>query len=1382
MNLIERYLSLIVQPISRSHSSGHQPIQTIINYFMKCRTALFLVGMLPATVFAQNWKLVQPVYPTTDVVISAFSVADYGATGDGVTDVTSIFQDRLNALGELGGGTLFVPSGKYVIRGTLLIPKGITLRGEWQAPVKGQPITGTILMAYAGRGNEDTTAFISMQPSAAVRDVAIWYPEQLPDNIIPYSPAIVFGTPNYFGNDFCNAKDITFVNAYDGIKFSTANGGSCPVIFNVYGTPLNKGIEIDNIADVGRLEQIGFSPAYWAGSGLANAPAAGGSYASFINQNGTGIMMRRNDWTNTSFVNIEGYNVGFRAALSQTSPGAIPNGHNYSMTFTNCNTAVYFDGLSGVGIMFTQVTAANCANGFVVGPNAGNGTVQLHTCTIAASGNAISIDSTSTGTFLMEHTTISSGRVNIAGSTFTASDCDFNNGGPQVTIGKHARSLLTGNRFKGGTKIQNNSLYVNTIDSLPLTLTQLPSFPTITAESHMPSRLVLYVATSAPYNAKADGTTDNTTAIQSALNQASADGGGIVFLPPGKYKVSGDLSIPANVELKGSADNSTAPTGPGSTLEVYADRGNAAGTPFLRLAAGSGVRGLTIDYPDQNNSVIPNFAVYPYAIQALGANVYIVNIGIRACYNGIDLFTNKCDNHYVDFLAGQVFHNAIRVGGGSAGGKIYNLHFNTIYYANGSESKFGSWPNSPTSDGDSRVYDYDYNNVDFLELGNCSGEILYNDFVYGAVHGLRLLSDGAGPSGTSVGLGIDGTRQSVNFEGVMGSGGFNFINSQIVSLGDSGNNYIVTNPGFTGQSTFYSADYWGNPYNGLTMNGGTINQQVADFSQPGQQHWGNIQAGALSIHNSLVQPTNSIVNTGAESHLSARSSIIDSSNIIRANTALWQDNMGNSWQVSTAGAMDRHGWTATASLNNGVAQNALDSTASTRWTTGASQAPGQYFMVDMKTVNTIHEIVLDATQSPGDSPVGYGTYVSTDSIHWTGPIASGAGAPGMTLILFSDQVARYIKIVQTGSQGNWWSIHEFYVWGKVNVSGISITPVIKSLPADSTKQLAAVILPVNATNKAIAWSSGNPSVATVDSSGLVKAIGIGTAIIQVVSLDGGLAALDTLSITGAPFGGSAANIPGKIEAENYDNGGQGVAYNDADAVNNGGQYRPTEGVDIEVCGEGGYDVGWTAAGEWMNYTVNVNTAGVYTLQARVSSPNNGSHFHVELDGVNISGTINVPNTGSWQTYQTVSVTTPGLAAGMKVMRIVIETAGFNINYISFVQAGSSAGMVTTNKTVALAASPVAVNNAEADMLVYPNPVTGSQVNLQFVNQAAGKVHLRLINYANQPVYSTDISISGSPYFYSLSLNRNLSPGTYLLEAIDATGGRMVKKIVITQRL
>jgi endoglucanase len=150
----------------------------------------------------------------------------------------------------------------------------------------------------------------------------------------------------------------------------------------------------------------------------------------------------------------------------------------------------------------------------------------------------------------------------------------------------------------------------------------------------------------------------------------------------------------------------------------------------------------------------------------------------------------------------------------------------------------------------------------------------------------------------------------------------------------------------------------------------------------------------------------------------------------------------------------------------------------------------------------------------------------------------------------------------------------------------------------------------------------------------------------------------------SPYGGTAAAIPGRIEAEKFDNGGTGIAYNDADASNNGGQFR-TEGVDIETTTDAGagYNVGYTAAGEWMKYSVNVSAAGKYDFKVRVASINAGKSFHIEMNGVNVTGAIAVPNTAGWQTWQTVTVSGITLSAGAQVMRVYMDTDGFNLNYV-----------------------------------------------------------------------------------------------------------------------
>ncbi len=168
--------------------------------------------------------------------------------------------------------------------------------------------------------------------------------------------------------------------------------------------------------------------------------------------------------------------------------------------------------------------------------------------------------------------------------------------------------------------------------------------------------------------------------------------------------------------------------------------------------------------------------------------------------------------------------------------------------------------------------------------------------------------------------------------------------------------------------------------------------------------------------------------------------------------------------------------------------------------------------------------------------------------------------------------------------------------------------------------------------------------------------------------------LNPPSTTQTPYAG-VIGIPGTIEAENYDKGGEGVAYHDTEASNLGGVYRTAEGVDIQSCTEGGYNIGWSNAGEWLEYSVNVASAGSYQLQVRVATPNNAGSLHVEMNGSNVTGSIAVPNTAGWQSWQTVSKTV-NLSAGQQVMRVVIEQGGFNLNKLTFTSQAGNTGIVS----------------------------------------------------------------------------------------------------------
>ncbi|MCY2955065.1 MAG: carbohydrate-binding protein [Planctomycetota bacterium] len=168
----------------------------------------------------------------------------------------------------------------------------------------------------------------------------------------------------------------------------------------------------------------------------------------------------------------------------------------------------------------------------------------------------------------------------------------------------------------------------------------------------------------------------------------------------------------------------------------------------------------------------------------------------------------------------------------------------------------------------------------------------------------------------------------------------------------------------------------------------------------------------------------------------------------------------------------------------------------------------------------------------------------------------------------------------------------------------------------------------------------------------------------------------TLTIDGpegpqTPYSGSPIPVPGYVQAEHFDLGGQGVAYYDNESNNWGGQFRPTEGVDLEICGdpEGGwYNVGWTNPGEWLEYTIDVASSGMYDLELRMAAGAGAeATYHIEFNGLNKTGSHWIWSTGGWQTWETATYSPVYLDAGTQVMRIVFDegTIGANINWIRF---------------------------------------------------------------------------------------------------------------------
>lgn len=184
-----------------------------------------------------------------------------------------------------------------------------------------------------------------------------------------------------------------------------------------------------------------------------------------------------------------------------------------------------------------------------------------------------------------------------------------------------------------------------------------------------------------------------------------------------------------------------------------------------------------------------------------------------------------------------------------------------------------------------------------------------------------------------------------------------------------------------------------------------------------------------------------------------------------------------------------------------------------------------------------------------------------------------------------------------------------------------------------------------------------------------------------------------LATTQAPYTGTALPIPGTLEVEEYDLGGEGLAYHDSDLVNIPNSFRQDEGVDIGAHGNG-YILGYVVSGEWIEYTVNVSQSGIYQVDAEVASEINNGAFKLSFDKNNAFTTFSTPSTGSWNAFQQITANnTIALEAGEQQMRLdITNNNAFNVDNLLFTLV--SATSISENEIF------------ENQFVVSPNPTSG----------------------------------------------------------------------------
>ncbi len=773
-----------------------------------------------------HWHVATTIHPTDGLVITPFdAVADFGIVADGVTDTTAALQTALVVIGNLGGGALFLPAGHYKVAGNLVIPSGVTLRGDWRKPGSGEPVTGTVLMAYAGRDDEDAAPFITLNNSAGVNGLSIWYPEQSPADIRPYPPTIGTGGG-------ATVENVTFVNSYWGYTSFVAGTTARPFVRNLCGTPLKLGIEFDCLADIGRIESVEFSPACWSDSGLPGAPAAG-EHAAWMHEHGTGMIVRRIDWSYSCYVTIEGYAVGL-ALRPGRHDGNLPNGQSYGFRLSGCRTGIEVEASAYAGYQFTRFEILGAETGISLSPAAAESTM-FHSCTIEAAGDALRCEG-ATARVLMMGCDIRQGALRMDRGYLSVCHSDFAGGQPvHVELGGEVRgAAILGNRFPGGARIIDRTHYPVHVDHTPLPADPLPDYDfRKPAEPHRPAKTDLFVVTAAPYGAQADGVTDDTAAFQAALAAAAANGGGTVWVPAGSYRLDGTLTVPGGVELRGIFDTPHDTKVKGSLLNVHAGRNNAAGTPFIQLEGGAGVRGLTFHYPaqvyDAADSVNFGMVPYPFLLRGLGPDVCAINLSATIPYQLLDLATHRCDRHFVDYIFATALKTGIDVGAGAVDGRIHNCQLNPSAYTHAG-AYYESIPFNTAAD----IHRILWRDATPYRFGHVTGEVLHQNFVFGGWRGFHLVREGGlGPSGHCLGMGVDQCTNAMQIDAV-GSGDLAPINSQIVTVDATGGRYLETGSSLGETFRMFSSAGWGSHEYSAVINGGDVRLQLFHLARDGE--------------------------------------------------------------------------------------------------------------------------------------------------------------------------------------------------------------------------------------------------------------------------------------------------------------------------------------------------------------------------------------------------------------------------------------------------------------------------------------------------------------------------------------------------------------------
>lgn len=567
-------------------------------YITTCIVAT--MGISCATVTSEEKtmpNIINTTFVTEEIVVADIIAASpaYAIDPTGSTDSTQGITKALDDCFAAGGGTVFLPKGKYRITKNITIPPFTALRGDYNDPdsSKFNGDYGTVILADVAVSESSFPGLFTIGGSSGAIGLTIYYPNQTTKNIKPYpytfeipSFASKLGHANHMAPTI---RNVTMINSYKGICASiTTKGGLISGanemihLENIKGTVLFKGAELYNSSEYGVVRNITFNNSYWSNTASYFNPPSKDSIDAFTSVYGIGMQLGDLEWVQFSNVTLADYKIGIRLFDGlrrhiQGQPEIYFIGQFYRLNITNTTTAVRIDNMfPNFGVTFAE-------------------------------------------SFLQ-------------GSLFSIRNEDLTN----------SLVKIVGTKLKGDTN--GIKILQSGGEDAYADLKASKSLPDgqIRIEPNPPKRFYNAVET---YGADKTGTNDCSLPIQNALDAAKASGGGIVYLPAGYYRVTKALTVYANTELRGSAASATRDEiGMSKGTLILANFGytdteaNAkTGTALITLKGNNaGVRGLRVIYPDNEpNTDTGAVRLHSFTIRAVADNNYVINASLVGAAYGM---------------------------------------------------------------------------------------------------------------------------------------------------------------------------------------------------------------------------------------------------------------------------------------------------------------------------------------------------------------------------------------------------------------------------------------------------------------------------------------------------------------------------------------------------------------------------------------------------------------------------------------------------------------------------------------------------------------------------------------------------------------------------